>query len=134
MVGSSPHLLPSKVTEGAWKDMYTVFVPPLPAIAEVSLTQAVAEAAFGVHDGVHDSSQALYVVAQALSEQKRTLPRSVAAYAGCKCAGEVGWCGTVGDVAEDWVSVRVSVGEECGLWLTQPSPKTSVFPDATFEV
>jgi hypothetical protein len=52
-----------------------VFVPPLPAIAEVSFTHALADVALVVHELVHDSSHALYVVAQAVSAQKRMLPK-----------------------------------------------------------
>ena len=36
--------------------MYIVSVPPLPAIADVSFTHAVAEVALGAHDEVHDST------------------------------------------------------------------------------
>jgi len=55
-----------------------VFVPPLPGIAEVSLTHAEAEVALVVHEVVHDSSHALKVVAQAVSAQKRMFPKSEA--------------------------------------------------------
>ena len=55
--------------------MYTVCVPPLAAIADVSFTHAEAEVALVVHEGVQDSSHALRVVAQRMSVQKRMFPK-----------------------------------------------------------
>jgi len=87
--------------------MYIVRVPPLAPIAEVSFTQAVAEVALGAHELVQDSSQALRVVTQAESAQKRTFPRSDASYEEYAEGFQVTFCWNGFGVADTWLLVRV---------------------------
>jgi len=58
--------------------MYTIKVPPLAAIDDVNLTQATADVAAVVQEGVHDSNQAKSGLEQYVSRQNRMFPRFAA--------------------------------------------------------
>jgi len=60
--------------------MYTIKVPPLAAIDEVNLTQAIADVAAVVQEGEHDSNQAKSGLEKNVSSQNRMFPRFAASY------------------------------------------------------